>query len=263
MGVNSAGKIVGTATFPDNSNKAYLVDGSQTLDLSAQAGSGSQRSQAAAINDNDEIIWNEFYPSGNTAYLSSGGTSQTVPVPDGYTYITAIAINNSGVVAGNATRSLPNGSGYTAGFSYSKNTGSTSFFSNPPCVAGQQYLTVSTISDSGYVLGQCYSNTGLNTGQIGISFDGTTLTGFTKLHTIVGGIASGDLVGTQWNVLVGAPVPAVLRNGAAFDLGSQISPFELNGVVLKEITRVNAGGWILAGGMDASGYHHAVLLIPR
>ena len=125
----------------------------------------------------------------------SGGITQPVPVPAGYSFVNAIAMNNSGVIVGNAQKNFTNGS-ITDGYIYSRIDGTKLFVSDPPCASRARAFATYGINDSGQVFGQCQSSSnGMN---IGVVFDGNALIDFGKLLYLVGGNIVGDLVGVHY-----------------------------------------------------------------
>jgi len=280
VGLNNAGQVA--ARFTPNgqggNSFASLYAGGVLTQLGTISGA-SGTSQSAGINSSGQIVGNSSYPSDNTAkqhaFLYSGGVMHDIDSLGG-TYSYALAVNNTGQVAG-----YVNASGGTYFHAFLFTGGSMTDLGT---LTGGLESMAACLNASGQVAGKANSagdDFPTRSPLHAFLYSGGTMT---DLGTL-GGNASqaegindaGSVVGTS--LLAGNTVShAFLHTGGTmYDLNTLIAAQGNPGnITLTEAVAINSHGWIVGKGtvptagstggqknVGQAGNFHAFLAKPR
>jgi probable HAF family extracellular repeat protein len=299
LGINNSGAVVGYANDASGNAQPFIYSNGVMTNI---APAGVPGGEATAISDNGQITGYTIVAGGviEQAFLYSGGTFTTIPVPSGYNNSRGYAINNGGQVGGNVSA---NSGAYTASIF---SNGSTQKIQNNsaavyginaageavgnllipvqgtvPTAHAFTYLN-GTLTDLGAQLGGPYAfgsdATGINnSGQIIGDVGTRDIDAFlysngvaTNLGTLPGQQQSqalglndeGQVVGSSFSDGDNEPLPAgfLYSGGQMLNLNNMLDSSG-NGWQIQQAVAINDNGWIAA---DATfrGNTFAVLLTP-
>lgn len=243
LGINASGQVVGNSDTASGNEHAFLASGGAMQDLGTLP--GGRVSYGLGINDSGQVVGEAQTASGQyDAFLYSGGTMHDLGTLGG-PYSSAIAINASGEIAGDADVVGP--IHYTHAYLYSDGT-----MHDLGTLPGGTYSTAYGINASGQVVG--FGDTGHSDMYAFLYSSGTmhdlgTLPGGTQ--SLATGInSSGQVVGYDY-MASGSQHAFLYAGGAMLDLNSLVDPS--SGWILSEANAINDAGQIVGYGISPSG----------
>jgi probable HAF family extracellular repeat protein len=97
-GINNAGQVVGTGYLSSSNFHAFLYSDGKMIDLGPK---NAYQASAVAINNAGQVVGGYYLASGKAGeFLYSNGKMITLPVPAGFSAVSAFAINDNGEIAG-------------------------------------------------------------------------------------------------------------------------------------------------------------------
>jgi probable HAF family extracellular repeat protein len=266
FGLNDTGTVVGQSSAPGASVAFYFDTGAQgavMVDMGTLTNGSGQGSTAFAINNQGVIVGNSYHGNGlnPNGFRYFGGTMQGLGdlehTVNGVYYSGALAVNNNGVVAGEAQD--------TSGTYHAFIDSGTMM--GLPLLAGDSGSDAYAINSSDVVVGQTGDNAGIGPPHPVMWSGGgvTALGGLTtnKIGTAYGINDSGQIVGSSYD---GSDLHAfIYTNGTMTDLNTLVAPGQMGGFLyLAQASAINNSGSIVGFGyLTSNGFPFAFLAVPN